>query len=346
MKSSSTLLHLGRTVFALLAITAATLGLFAQDDASRVKFSDQTKPGLLKLSLPWADIKIVGTDGNEVVVTSSLQKKMGQGEVDKDGFRRLDDEVTFELSEKNNVVTLSIAGEKPWATQGTDFAIQVPRNTHLAISTQMGGDISIQEIDGDIDVNGMNGEVSLTNIGSSAVVNTMNGEVAVSFRAAPTKPVSITSMNGEIDVRLPSDTKANLKMRTHNGSIRTNFSEEMLTTKVEKTGRTYNRHATEAQEVALAVREAMQVAREVVREVAREVANEASRLAEDSDLESDRDAKEEMVPRAPRAPRAPRVPRMPDAAFGGKSITGTLNGGGVDISLSSMNGSITLRKAK
>jgi hypothetical protein len=32
--------------------------------------------------------------------------------------------------------------------------------------------------------------------------------------------------------------------------------------------------------------------------------------------------------------------------FGGKSIVGTLNGGGVDIKLTSMNGTITLRESK
>ena len=32
--------------------------------------------------------------------------------------------------------------------------------------------------------------------------------------------------------------------------------------------------------------------------------------------------------------------------FGGKSIVGTLNGGGVDIKLTSMNGTITIRDTK
>jgi hypothetical protein len=32
--------------------------------------------------------------------------------------------------------------------------------------------------------------------------------------------------------------------------------------------------------------------------------------------------------------------------FGGKSVIGTLNGGGVDIQLATMNGTITLRQVK
>jgi hypothetical protein len=40
----------------------------------------------------------------------------------------------------------------------------------------------------------------------------------------------------------------------------------------------------------------------------------------------------------------PPIPSLPN--FGGKSIVGTLNGGGVDIKLTSMNGAITLRETK
>ena len=62
---------------------AALLGscLRAADDDSdssgstaRVKFSDSSKPGTLKLSLPWAEAHITGTDGDEVIVTSSLDQ--------------------------------------------------------------------------------------------------------------------------------------------------------------------------------------------------------------------------------------------------------------------------------
>jgi hypothetical protein len=47
---------------------------------------------------------------------------------------------------------------------------------------------------------------------------------------------------------------------------------------------------------------------------------------------------------APRPARAPRAPMPP--MTGGKLVTGTLNGGGVDIKVSTMNGEITLRQVK
>ncbi|HWA25955.1 MAG TPA: DUF4097 family beta strand repeat-containing protein, partial [Lacunisphaera sp.] len=190
---------------------------------ARVKFSDPSKPGTLKFSLPWAEVRIVGTDAKEITVTSSLDQK-GKSEVDHEGFRNLIEEVTFEVIEKDNVAVIVLAGDNVWSAQGAEFDIKVPRNTNLVVRTEAGGDITVEGVEGDLDINSMNGEIELDGISSSAVVNTMNGEIKATFKHAPTKPVSLSSMNGEIDLRLPSDTKANLRMRTNNGTIRTNFS--------------------------------------------------------------------------------------------------------------------------
>src|SRR6478736_183619 len=48
---------------------------------SRAKFSDPSKPGTLKLSLPWAEARVTAIDGNEIIVTSTLEQK-GHREVD------------------------------------------------------------------------------------------------------------------------------------------------------------------------------------------------------------------------------------------------------------------------
>src|SRR3954471_6566519 len=157
---------------------------------TRAKFSDPSKPGTLKLSLPWAEARVTAYDGNEVVVTSTLDEKNHHREVDSDGFRRLDEDQTFELVEKNNVATVVVAsGESSWIPQGAEFDIKVPRNTNLVLRTEAGGDISVDGVEGDIDVNSMNGEITLTDITNSAVVNTMNGEIHATFKRAPVKPV-------------------------------------------------------------------------------------------------------------------------------------------------------------
>jgi hypothetical protein len=359
--------HLFLSLF--LAATAALSPAFGRDgprdhedhdgSTARVKFSDQTKPGTLKLSLPWAEARVTAIDGDEVIVSSSLDEKSRRNEVDDEGFRRLDEDLTFELVEKNNVATIVIAGDNPWLSNGAEFNIKVPRNTNLILRTEAGGDIEVEGVEGDIDINSMNGEVTLTDIVSSAVVNTMNGEVHVSFREAPVKPVSLSSMNGEIDLRLPGNTKANLRMRTHNGSIRTNFPEGALQAKTEKTSkvpadsREYREYQREIaridRERARIEREANQAAAAAVAEVNAAVSVAVGTPAAEPDAEAPRAPRTPTPPTpavAPVAPVPPVMPIPPVPNFGGKSIVGTLNGGGVDIKLTSMNGTITLRESK
>jgi hypothetical protein len=350
------LLLVGTLAVLLPAARAADI---EEDSGStaRVKFSDSTKPGTLKLSLPWAEARITATDGDEVVVTSSLDQK-GKAEVDHEGFRRLDTDVTFDLVEKGNVAVISVAGDNLWANQGAEFDIKVPRNTNLVIRTEVGGDVEVDGVEGDLDINSMNGEVTLRDIVSSAVVNTLNGEINASFKRAPVKPVSFSSMNGEIDVRLPGDTKANLRMRTHNGSIRTNFADGVLQTKTEKvTGRlsiSPDARPEEAQrelqrEIARADRErqrAMKEAARAARAAGAAAATAATPAPEPAEAPEAAEAPEVAAHPDARPMVAPMAPIPPLPNFGGKSIVGTLNGGGIDIKLTSMNGTITLRENK
>jgi len=378
------LLAAGLTAFALARAHADE-----DNTIATVTLSAPGKPATLRVDMPWADIQIVGTDGNTVTVESALAQK-GAKPTRKDGLRRLDDEVTFDLSEKDNVVTLRMAGENPWASHDADFKIKVPRAMGLDIKTEAGGDLTVKNVDGDLDISNMNGEVKLEGISGSAVVNTMNGEVHAVYAKVPAKLISITSMNGEVDLRVPADTKANVKLRTHNGTILTDFDDTALKTKTEgRTGNNnysyhYNGDAGQiardaARAAADATRAAMQIARDVSREVKREVEraqkeadeDEAKAAADDAKAAADeaKADKEEaeaaatptakavasdgssptapvapMAPHTPHAARAPRAPMPP--ITGGKTVTGTLNGGGVDIKISTMNGEITLRQSK
>jgi len=324
-----------------LALTP--LARAGEDDGSTatVKLSAPGQPATLRLDMPWADIHITGVDGDMVTVESTLNQKNAKPDR-PGGLRRLDDEVSFELTEKDNVVTLSLGGDNPWAGHDAEFTISVPRAMALSLKTDAGGDLIVEGVEGDVEINNMNGDMKLAGLVGSAVLNTMNGEIRAVYAKAPQKPVSITSMNGEVDLRLPAETKANLRLRTHNGSILTDFSEDALKTKSEGakhgSGYSYSYGHGDTREIARAAAEAARAATAVAREVAREVSREVARAVKE---ESEKDAENAVAPRAPRAPRAPLPP-----ITGGKLVTGTLNGGGVDIKVSTMNGEITLRQTK
>lgn len=324
----------------LLAATVLAIGLATgrADEVGNtsIKFSDPTRPGTLKLAVSQGDVRIRGEDSNEITVRTTLKPENGRPR--KDGLRVLSSSSSYSLSEKDNVVTLSYgAGSWP-GSGGGDFEITVPSSTTVVVSNSLGGDIQVSGVAGDIEVKSLNGEVTLTDVAGGALVETMNGEIAVGVRAlAEGKPLSFTSMNGEVRLTLPADAKANVRLRSQNGAILTDFDEQQLVTTTAALGREGGGHvmhgSSDSAEIRAAVRDAVRVGVEAARE--------ATRAARDAI----REAKGELGYEPDIAIPMPPMPPLPPMT-GGKIVTGTLNGGGPELRVSTMNGDVTLRKAK
>lgn len=247
------LLLIGLSAFAGAALRAGEDGT-----TTSVKLSAPDKPATLKIDIIWAKIDLTGTDGDTVTVTSVTGDNDGQ-QSRGDGLRRLDDEVSFDLVERDNVVSLKITGGNTPVLK-----ITVPRAIALDFKAQA-AELRVQNLTGDIEIHNGNGRVLLEDISGAAVVNSGLSTVHAVYATAPTKLIAITSMDGEVDLRVPAKTQANVRLHTGGASILTDFDKKSLKTKKET---------------------------------------------------------------------------------GGKVISGQLNGGGVDISINTMNGKITLRKTK
>jgi gas vesicle protein len=370
MKLKSLLLLLALGPWALLTAQA-------KSHSASAPFSDPDEPGRFLARLMNAEVHIRGGDVDEVTVHTEAPRNAGE-KPREDGMRVLSSGASFSLSEEDNVMVLDYSPSGGWADHA-EFLITVPHDTHLDIEVNIGGEILITDLTGDVFVKNLNGEISLQNHRGGAIIESMNGEIMAELAELdPEHPLSFTSMNGEIALHLPEDAEANVRFRTQNGTILTNFSDEVLVTTT-TSGRTFAPEAHEeiaefaaemaeeaievAMEIAEEVREAvmeareememeLQEAREEMAEAERDIREakaemkqaeremrEAQRVAE---LEL-REARRVAAQAAPRAPRAPRPPSIPSMA-GGKVVSGTLNGGGVDLQVASMNGDIMIKK--
>jgi hypothetical protein len=130
----------------------------------------------------------------------------------------------LEVEEEGNVVTVST---RSWKA-ATDLVIQVPRTTSLEIRSSMDGAVVVEGVNGEIDINNINGPVTLSSVSGNTLVHTVNGDITVVLsRVAADKPLSFSTMNGDIDVTLPPDVKANLKMKSEQGEIFSDFDINM-----------------------------------------------------------------------------------------------------------------------
>ncbi len=237
MRTSNRMMLLGL----LLLIGAAALGL-AQDtkvDRAVVPLTTPGKPALIKAGVITGGITVKGYEGKEIVVEARVREEKleqgdeedeaelageeaGKSEPDKSAGMKLIPVVGtgLEVEEQDNVVTIS---SESWKN-AVDLVIQVPSASNLELSSTNDGDIVVENVSGTIEVNNVNGSNTLRKVSGNVVAQTVNGEILVTMtRVTPDKPMSFSTMNGDIDVTFPADIKAVLRMKSQQGDIYSDF---------------------------------------------------------------------------------------------------------------------------
>jgi DUF4097 and DUF4098 domain-containing protein YvlB len=192
----------------------------AAPDRVTAAFSDPSRPGLLKVQLLNGSIRVKAGSGKEVVIEGRTGHR-DSGHPAPAGMHRIPMTSTgIELQEENNVMRVRTG----MLHDSADLDIQVPERTSLTLKTVNGGEIKVEGVQGDIEADNTNGAVTLTNVSGSVVAHALNGKITVSLtQVDPQKPMSYSSLNGDIDVTLPPATKANVKLKTDNGEVFSDF---------------------------------------------------------------------------------------------------------------------------
>ena len=126
------------------------------------------------------------------------------------------------VEEENNVVTIEIESLR----RAVDVVLRVPYSTSLKLEGMAfgGSGIIVENVSGEIEVESVNAGMSLKNISGSVVAGSTNGDIEVTLaQVTPGKPMSFVTFNGDIDVTLPADTKASLKIKSNMGEIYSDF---------------------------------------------------------------------------------------------------------------------------
>jgi hypothetical protein len=235
-------------------------------DRVTVPFSNPSKPGKLDVSVQNGGITIKGYNGKEVIIEARVrERKVGEKVTDdidtaiRTAVRtavRLDDRARRELEqlreegeekkskleglrripvpggtgleveEEDNVMEVHTQAFR----QAVDVVIQAPFNTTLELSSMNNGIITVENITGEVEVSNMNGPIKLSGISGTVVAHSMNGSVTVALKSVtPDKPMSFSTMNGDIDVTLPANIKAKVKMKSEWGEVYSDFDIQLDT---------------------------------------------------------------------------------------------------------------------
>ncbi len=216
-----------RTTYLCAPLLLAGMAVYAQDapDKVNVPLSDPSRPAVVHASLMNGGITVTGYSGKDVIVEARPRGPDSRHESRSDrkaeGMHRLDARGTgLSVEEQDNEVHVGVRA----MNRTVDLNIQVPFHSSLKLKCLNDGDIKVEHVTGEVDADDLNGGVKLLNISGAVVAHSLNEDVVVTFdQVTPGKSMSFSTMNGDVDVTLPGDTKARVKMKSDNGDIYSDF---------------------------------------------------------------------------------------------------------------------------
>ncbi|GGG03860.1 DUF4097 family beta strand repeat-containing protein [Pontibacter amylolyticus] len=198
--------------------------LFAQSTTGEEITVPLTKPnntGSLEISLVTGSISVTGTKGKEVVIKASAGESRAKEREDAGGLKRIPNtNLGLTVTEQNNQVHVSTEA----VNRKVNLEIQVPQNFSLRLATVNGGDLTVSNVNGNLELANVNGSILLENVSGNAVANTTNGNVKANIlRWDGKSPMAFSTLNGNVDITLPANSKFNTKLRSDRGEVYTDF---------------------------------------------------------------------------------------------------------------------------
>lgn len=247
-----------RIAAAFLLATVLSAGAMAQQQSTAdqkeqlvVPLSEPGKPYKLNVHMIYGSIKVVGYEGKDLVIDITQEERESKKSKMKirDKDRTIDMEVNTNVNvningssrdnnnagmkritagrkldvsaeEKNNSVTVHTSAMTP-----VSLVIKVPMTeSKMKITTINDGDLIVQNVNGEFEVNNVNGPITMSGISGSVVASAINDNMKISFKSIdPKAAMAFSSLNGNIDVTFPATLKANVKLKTDNGEMFTDF---------------------------------------------------------------------------------------------------------------------------
>ena len=120
-----------------------------------------------------------------------------------------------------------------------NFVVEVPAESKIDVSTVNDGDITVSGMRGDFDVENVNGGIEMKDMDGSGKAYALNRDLTVTFSRNPGKHCYFGSLNGKVKVYFQSPLSADLRFKTFNGEVFSDFPVTYLPRKglVEKTSK-------------------------------------------------------------------------------------------------------------
>jgi hypothetical protein len=106
---------------------------------------------------------------------------------------------------------------------GVEYTLTVPRSARLDELSLVNGGLDIKDVAGEVHASCVNGRLEAHNLSGRAELSTVNGRLNVTFGEMPTSSIKLESVNGGLDLTIPSDARGEIEASTVNGRIENDF---------------------------------------------------------------------------------------------------------------------------
>jgi DUF4097 and DUF4098 domain-containing protein YvlB len=166
------------------------------------------------------EVHITGWDRNEVKV-DAVKYAHSQDELN-------DVEIEVEASSSSVSIDTKYHSHDRYFGGGrhdsasVDYTIMVPRNARLDEVELVNGPLEIHGVAGEVHASAVNGNVIADGLQSRTEISTVNGRSEVRFDRV-SDSIDVSSVNGTVELVVPSDTKARVEVSTVSGRIDNNM---------------------------------------------------------------------------------------------------------------------------
>lgn len=212
----------------ILKMGGLLLGLlFFQTAVGQVEFKKAFSSGerSVQIRMDNSEVIIEGYNGNELIIQTD-ERWEGPPERAK-GLRALyndavdNTQMGLEVGEKDGSMYIKKA-----MSHAVSYSIKVPTQTALRIyeTSWNSGGFRISNVEGEIEIETKNSDAVLKNVTGPVVANSTSGEITVIFSQLSQKaPSHISNVSGFVDITLPTNTKANLRLSSISGDVYTDM---------------------------------------------------------------------------------------------------------------------------
>jgi DUF4097 and DUF4098 domain-containing protein YvlB len=209
-------------LLAALTFLVASTSLQAQEYKTKLSGKDRK----IVIEIQGGDVTVEGYNGDDVVISTKDTDAYEEPNKRAEGLRPVyntavdNTKIGLSVTKSNNTLRIVKASRSD-----ADYTIRVPRQTDIvfAQSGWSGGDLTVQNLEGSLEVAMKGASAKLLNVSGPVVANSVSGDITVRYSSMQSQPSSISVVSGDLDVTMPSNAKANLSLRSVSGEIYTDF---------------------------------------------------------------------------------------------------------------------------